>query len=152
VPVLRVADQQAGDLPDLDVAVAVRCLEPLERVPRPALRMRAADLVSFLSRWDGTMHSRLHRYTTNQRTARWLLMTRDRVDRDTYTLTQEFLSQMLGVRRATVSGIAAEFQAAGLIAYHRGTMSITDPACLESLTCECYRVIQDEYDQLLDAE
>jgi len=138
------------------------------QVPGPALRMRAPDLVTFLSHWDGTMHSRLHRYTqativqlaqsvacnqlhtTHQRTARWLLMTRDRVDQDSFTLTQEFLAQMLGVRRATVSGIAAEFQAAGLIAYNRGTMSITDPAGLETLTCECYRVIQDEYDQLLD--
>ena len=51
-----------------------------------------------------------------------------------------------------MSGIAAEFQAEGLIAYTRGTMSITDAAGLEALSCECYRVIQDEYDQLLDEE
>jgi CRP-like cAMP-binding protein len=140
------------------------------QVSGPAVRMRAHELVSFLSSGDGSMHSRLHRYTqativqlaqsvacnqlhnTEQRTARWLLTTRDRVDDDTFPMTQDFLAQMLGVRRATVSGVAASLQGAGVVAYHRGVMSILDTAALEAATCECYTIIRDEYEQLLGDE
>lgn len=138
------------------------------QVPGPAVRMPASDLSGFLASGDGSMHSRLHRYTqativqlaqtvacnqlhnTEQRTARWLLMTRDRVGDDTFPMTQQFLAQMLGVRRATVSGIATAFQQAGIISYHRGVISIEDNAALESTTCECYWLVRDEHAQLLD--
>ena len=138
------------------------------QVPGPAVRMRAPALTDFLSSGDGSMHSRLHRYTqstivqlaqtvacnqlhtTEQRAARWLLMTRDRVNAGTFPMTQQFLAQMLGVRRATVSGVATVLQQAGTITYHRGTISIVDQKTLEATACECYRLVREEHEQLLN--
>lgn len=88
-------------------------------------------------------------HLTEERFARWLLMTHDRVGRDDFTLTQDFLSQMLGVRRATVSEIAAEVQKQGIIAYTRGHMTIVDRERLEALSCECYPIIRAEFERLL---
>jgi CRP-like cAMP-binding protein len=82
------------------------------------------------------------------RAARWLLTTHDRVGRDTFPLTQEFLAQMLGVRRATISEIAGKFQSDGLIRYQRGVISITDRDALESVACECYGIVRKEFDAL----
>jgi CRP-like cAMP-binding protein len=87
-------------------------------------------------------------HTTEQRAARWLLTTRDRVARDEFSLTQEFLGQMLGVRRPTVSEIAARLQADGLIRYTRGQLVITDPQRLRKASCECYAVVKAEFDAL----
>lgn len=84
-----------------------------------------------------------------ERCARWLLMTHDRVGRDQFPLTHEFLSQMLGVRRATVTVAVGALQQAGLIRSQRGQMTILDREGLESASCECYRIIRDEYDRLL---
>jgi Mn-dependent DtxR family transcriptional regulator len=64
-------------------------------------------------------------------------------------MTQEFLAQMLGVRRASVSEVAAMLQKAGLIRYHRRKMKIIDQKGLESSSCECYHVIKQEYARLL---
>ena len=83
------------------------------------------------------------------RCCRWLLQVQDRVGLDEFILTQEFLSQMLGVRRATVSEVAAKFQKAGLINYHRGKIIILDRKGLEAASCECYRVVKQEYERLL---
>jgi CRP-like cAMP-binding protein len=85
-----------------------------------------------------------------KRCARWLLMTHDRVGTDEFPLTQEFLSQMLGVRRASVSETASALQKAGLIRYSRGKMTIINRKGLEAAGCECYRVVKEEYDRLLD--
>jgi CRP-like cAMP-binding protein len=84
-----------------------------------------------------------------KRCSRWLLMTRNRVDSEQFPLTQEFLSQMLGVRRATVNEAAGTLQKAGLITYTRGVITILDRAGLETTTCECYYLIEDEYNRLL---
>ncbi len=86
-----------------------------------------------------------------QRTARWLLMTHDRVATQKFPLSQEFLGQMLGVRRASVSEVASKLQRHGLIRYNRGLMEILDRAGLEAASCECYGVIQQEFDRLLGA-
>jgi CRP-like cAMP-binding protein len=75
--------------------------------------------------------------------SRWLLMSHDRVGSDVFDITHEFLGQLLGCRRATVSLSAAVLQAAGLISYHRGRVSILDRAGLEQVSCECYRVIHE---------
>jgi CRP-like cAMP-binding protein len=83
-----------------------------------------------------------------QRCARWLLMTHDRVSGDTFPLTHEFLSQMLGVRRATITEAMGPLQQAGLITYARGIVQIADRAGLEAASCECYRIIRDEYRRL----
>jgi CRP-like cAMP-binding protein len=87
--------------------------------------------------------NRLH--TIDKRCARWLLMTRDRAEGDEFELTQEFLSQMLGVRRASVSVSAAALQDAGLIRYRHGKVTIVDRPALEAASCECYGVIQRRF-------
>lgn len=96
---------------------------------------------------QGSSCNRLH--DVDARCARWLLHTDDRVDGHTFPLTQEFLSQMLGVHRPTVSIAAGMLQKAGLITYRRGIIKITDRAALEDASCPCYRYIVSEYDRLL---
>lgn len=76
-------------------------------------------------------------------------MTHDRVDADEFMLTQQFLSQMLGVRRATVNEIATRFQSERRIEYTRGSVRILDRKGLEAASCHCYRVIRDEYERML---
>jgi CRP-like cAMP-binding protein len=89
--------------------------------------------------------NRLH--SIEQRLSRWLLLTQDRVGRDDFILTQDFLSRMLGVRRAGVSVAANTLRQAGLIDYHRGTMMVLDRKGLENYSCECYTIVRDEYDR-----
>lgn len=91
--------------------------------------------------------NRLH--PVEVRCCRWLLLCQDRVKSDSFFLTQEFLAQMLGVRRATVSGVAGTLQEAGLIRYSRGKITICDRPALEAASCECYRIVKDEFDRLL---
>jgi CRP-like cAMP-binding protein len=88
-------------------------------------------------------------HPADERCARWLVMTHDRVGSDEFELTQEFLAQMLGVRRATVSEVANALQSEGVIRYSRGTISILNRDALADRSCECYRIIRDEYDRLL---
>jgi CRP-like cAMP-binding protein len=76
-----------------------------------------------------------------KRLARWILQTRDRIDFDTIPLTQELMSEMLGVRRSSVSEIAKRLQSAGLIRYSRGTIEIVSRPALEAAACECYGLI-----------
>ena len=83
-----------------------------------------------------------------QRCARWLLMTLDRVPGNEIELTHEILAIRLGVRRPGVSGILAGFQNEGLIAYHRGKIVVLDRSGLEAVSCECYHAIRTEYDLL----
>lgn len=89
----------------------------------------------------------LHRL--EQRCCRWLLMSRDRVQSDDIQLTHEFLAIMLGARRASVTDLLKPLQQADLIRSHRGMIRIIDGEGLEARTCECYRVVKDEYDRLL---
>jgi CRP-like cAMP-binding protein len=89
------------------------------------------------------------RHDLSERCARWLLMTRDRLDTDEFHLTQDFLAAMLGVRRATVTVAAGMLQRAGLIKYQRGRVRILDRARLEEAACECYGVVRRKFDQLL---
>jgi len=91
--------------------------------------------------------NRLH--TIEQRAARWLLTTRDRVGGPTFPLTQEFLAQMLGVRRASVSEVASALQDEGLFSYTRGVITILDADGMEARACACYRIIRDEFDRML---
>jgi CRP-like cAMP-binding protein len=91
--------------------------------------------------------NRLH--SIEQRLARWLLLTQDRVGRDDFVLTQDFLSRMLGVRRAGVSVAASTLKQAGLIDYKRGIIFVLDRRGLENYSCECYRIVKEEYDRYL---
>ncbi len=88
-------------------------------------------------------------HPVERRCCRWLLMCHDRVRSDQFMVTQELLSQMLGVRRASVSVVAATVQKAGLIRYNRGRITIVDREGLEAGSCECYRVVKQEFDRLL---
>jgi CRP-like cAMP-binding protein len=78
-----------------------------------------------------------------QRLARWLLMVHDRVYRDKFDLTHEFIALMLGVRRAGVSGAASQLRAAGAIDYTRGSISVVNRAALERCACGCYAIIRE---------
>ena len=82
----------------------------------------------------------------DQRLARWLLMSQDRIDNELVPLTQEFLAHMLGTRRASVTVAAGMFQKAGLISYVRGQLKIEDRARLESTVCECYGTLKQRLD------
>jgi len=83
------------------------------------------------------------------RFCRWLLQSRDRSDSDIVPITQEFLAQMLGVRRTTVTLVAQSLQDAELLRYRRGRIEILDRAGLEQRACECYRVVSQELEQYL---
>jgi CRP-like cAMP-binding protein len=84
----------------------------------------------------------LHRIEA--RFCRWLLQTRDRAENDTITLTQEFLSEMLGVRRTSVTEVASKIQAAGAISYSRGVIKILDLEALKRMSCECYETLREQ--------
>jgi CRP-like cAMP-binding protein len=83
-----------------------------------------------------------------ERCARWLLVTHDRVRRDEFGLTQEFLSIMLGVRRATVNSVEQKLQELRCIRLERGIIHIVDRAALERASCECYRLTIDRFHEL----
>jgi CRP-like cAMP-binding protein len=83
-------------------------------------------------------------HATESRLARWLLQTRDRIDSDVLPLTQEFLSQMLGVRRTTVTLVARQLEQAGVIKNRRGRIIVMDRKGLEDVACECYAIVRDQ--------
>ena len=85
----------------------------------------------------------------NQRCARWLLQTHDRVDGDTFGLTQEYLGVMLGVQRPSVSIAQRTLQQAGCITFHRGSITVVDREALETIACPCYGIIRREYARLV---
>ena len=84
-------------------------------------------------------------HVVTQRMARWLLMTRDRVNSNEFRITQEFLALMLGVRRSRVSVAAGSLQERKLIGYRRGTVTILDQIGLEAAACGCYKTVKDIY-------
>ncbi len=88
-------------------------------------------------------------HSVEKRMCRWLLMCGDRVEKDAFTLTHEFLAEMLGVRRQTVTVIAGKLQTAGIISYHRGAIHILSRKKLEEASCECYGVILASYDRIM---
>jgi len=83
-----------------------------------------------------------------ERCSRWLLMAHDRAHRDEFQLTQEFLADMLGVHRPTVTIVARTLQAAGLIKYNRGRLTIVDRRGLEESACECYGIVKRAYEEI----
>lgn len=130
------------------------------------MRMEAAALIDELGR-GGMLQSLLLRYAlamnkqvsqtaacnrshnVGDRLARWLLMGQDRVGGDELHLTQEFIAQMLGTRRSGVSEAAILLQAAGLIRYSRGHITVLDREGMQEFACECYEVVRAEFERLL---
>lgn len=139
-------NQIAGDALRMDAAQFRSSLERCPALHRLLLRYTAA-LMQQIS--QGAACNRMH--TVEERCARWLLMTHDRVYKPNFLLTQEFLGQMLGVRRPTVSLAAGMLQKAGLIHYSRGEITICDREGLEAAACECYEVIRKEFERLVGA-
>jgi CRP-like cAMP-binding protein len=142
-------------------------LEGMVQAPGTALRMGAAAfrtvledvpaLRTLLLRYALVHHGQVARtaacngrHHTDQRLARWLLMAHDRTTgNDEFPMTHEFLSMMLGVRRAGVTMAAGQLQKAGFIRYERGCVEVTDRPGLESVACECYGVVRRASDILL---
>lgn len=91
-------------------------------------------------------------HTSEQRLARWLLIANDLVKSDTFCLTHEFIAHMLGTTRTGVTMAAGVLQRARLISYSRGKIMVLDRKGLEASSCECYKVIREEFDHFLDAE
>jgi CRP-like cAMP-binding protein len=92
--------------------------------------------------------NRMH--TIEQRMARWLLELRERLQGEELNLTHEFLAEMLGVRRASVTEAIGSMEERGWIESGRKAIRIASSKLLEAASCECYRVIRDEYDRLLE--
>lgn len=88
-------------------------------------------------------------HAVEARFCRWLLSCDDRIDTNTVHLTQEFLADMLGVQRTTVTAVAGSLQTKGLIRYRRGVVDILDRAGLEAMACECYGAVRRGYERLL---
>ncbi|TAF08632.1 MAG: Crp/Fnr family transcriptional regulator [Nostocales cyanobacterium] len=140
-------------------------LTTMVRVPDSALRLCADILLAEFDR-GGSLQKLLLRYVKSvyieiaqsaacnrlhsleERLARWLLTVSDRLQLDEFPLTQEFISHMLGVRRAGVTVAAHTLSKAGMINYHRGHIQILNREALETTACECYRVIKNEFAQL----
>ena len=90
-------------------------------------------------------------HSLDQQLCRWLLLSLDRLQGSELVMTQELISNMLGVRREGVTESALKLQEAGLIRYARGRITVLDRPGLEKRTCECYQVVKREYDRLLPA-
>jgi CRP-like cAMP-binding protein len=139
------------------------------QVPGDAMRMgaepfqeeakRGGKLTNLLLRYTQALFNQVAQsaacnraHSVDERCARWLLQTQDRVGQDQFPVTQEFMAQMLGVRRATVNVAAGILQKAGFITYTRGWITVLDRPGLESASCECYAIIKAEFDRLLGPE
>jgi CRP-like cAMP-binding protein len=136
------------------------------QIPGESIVMDVQDFKGFISDINSSLSRLLYRYTqalfhqlaqhaacnslhdVYTRCARWLLMTHDRVASDSFPLTHEFLSQMLAVRRASVTEVAGRLQDDGLITYENGLVEILNRKGLEKAACEHYTLIRDEYDRL----
>ena len=90
-------------------------------------------------------------HAIDQQLCRWLLLSMDRLSHNHLTMTQEFIANMLGVRRESVTQAATKLQQLGVISYVRGLINVLDRPKLETLSCECYSVVKKEYDRLLPA-
>jgi CRP-like cAMP-binding protein len=112
----------------------------LRRCPQLERRMQQFSQIMTMQVTQIAACNRLHE--VEERLARWLLMSADRIGSDALPLTQEFLAQMLGTRRSSVTVAAGILQKAGLISHSRGAVTITDRPRLEEAACDCYGMMQ----------
>ncbi|WP_340163155.1 Crp/Fnr family transcriptional regulator [Litchfieldella qijiaojingensis] len=117
---------------------------------------RAGSLQGLLLRYTQALITQMaqtavcnRHHTVDQQLCRWLLLSLDRLSTNELVMTQELIANMLGVRREGVTESAGKLQKAGLIAYHRGHITVLDRPGLESRVCECYAVVKKEYRRLL---
>ncbi|TYL83891.1 Crp/Fnr family transcriptional regulator [Bradyrhizobium rifense] len=118
--------------------------------------MQSQPLLSLLIRHEQTLYSQAQQSTAcmaahhvNARLCRWLLRSRDLSQSDTLLFTQEFLAEMLGVHRTSVTVVAHTLQQAGIIKYTRGKIQITNLEGLRDAACECYEAVRSQYQSLL---
>jgi CRP-like cAMP-binding protein len=140
----RAVVQGAGEAMRMKAAAFRNACENGGSFPRLLRRYTHSRLTQIA---QGAVCNRFH--PIDARLARWLLMTRDRMGTDEFQVTQEFLSNMLGVRREGVSKAAGELQQQHLISYSRGNLVILNRAGLHALACQCYGIIKAEYDTFL---
>ena len=132
------------------------------QIPNSGVRAKAAVIIDEFKR-HGKLHDLFLTYanslmrqiaqtaacnashTVEERLSRWLLMCHDRVNSDELNLTQEFIAEMLGTRRATVNVAAVNLQSAGLIKYNRGRIRVVDLSGLGGFACECYEAVKKEF-------
>jgi len=143
---VRAISQVGGRTLRMDAGEFIRGLERLTEF-RALVQRYVQALFGQIS--QAAACNRLH--SNEERLSRWLLMSHDRVGTDTFPITHEFLGQMLGSRRATVTLSAGLLQSAGLIRYHRGRVTISDREGLESVSCECYGIIKAALDRVVSA-
>jgi len=131
------------------------CLRIGADVLRAEMAQRGA-LARILKRYTNAMTVQLSQsvlcnrlHTVEERLARWILATHDRVGGEELQLTQEFIAEMLAVRRPSVTVVAGVLQRAGLIRYSRGRIRVIDRSGLEEASCECYAVVRDAFEQAL---
>ncbi|MBD1909315.1 MULTISPECIES: Crp/Fnr family transcriptional regulator [unclassified Leptolyngbya] len=136
--------QIAGSAKRIDAQIVRTEFERNEELREVLLRYTQAFLVQVS---QTAACNSLH--VLEQRLARWLLGTRERINSNTIPLTQEFIAIMLGVRRAGVTLAAQKLQERKLIQYRRGNVQILNQVGLEAFACECFKTIQAEYDRLL---
>jgi CRP-like cAMP-binding protein len=138
-----------GEVPGLCRRVALSALRRLLPAMPVLERLLHVRLLALLDEVQQAVAcNSLH--TVEQRCARWLLMTQDKVGNDDFLLTHEVLAQMLAVRRAGVTVAAGLLQRAGLMSYSRGHVRILDRAGLEAAACECYDVVRAHAARLRD--
>jgi CRP-like cAMP-binding protein len=128
------------------------------RIEATALRAECAVSPALLQVMQTSLLVRLHQQTLasacerfhmiGPRLARWLLMSQDRAETDSFHVTQEFMALMLGVRRVGVTEAAGAFQRSGLIEYHRGELTVLDRPALEAEACSCYAADRRLYTEL----
>jgi CRP-like cAMP-binding protein len=121
-----------------------------------AAAMQSPKLLALLIRHEQTVYAQAQQsaacfatHSVQARLSRWLLRARDLSGSDQLQVTQEYLGQMLGVRRSSVTVVAHTLQAAGLIRYARGKINIVDAEALEDSACECYDAVKTQYEKLL---
>jgi CRP-like cAMP-binding protein len=131
---------------------------PVDTV-REAASLPGSVLFSRLARYAHAQLTSLSRsvacnriHTAQQRYARWVLTRHDRVGTDEFPITQDFLAQMLGVTRPTVSLVGQELHKAGLIHYAKGRLTVDDRTGLEGVTCECYWSVRESFNEMLGIE
>jgi CRP-like cAMP-binding protein len=134
---LRVVTQGEGTAYRVEVDTLLRLLP---RCPELEKQIQRFSMVLGMQSTQLAACNRLHEVTA--RLARWLLMSHDRIGGTTLPLTQEFLAQMLGTRRASVTGAAGILQKAGAIEYSRGSVGILNRGRLEESACDCYQAIE----------
>jgi len=132
---------EAVRVPATTFAQVVKTCSTLDRLLRryTLYRLRCANQT-------GACNS-LH--AIEERMCRWLLMVRDRAGKDEFSLTHDFMAELLGVRRQTVSIIAGTLQRSGLITYRRGLLRVLDREGLEAASCECYETLKRLYERII---